>query len=145
MFKPNSAADYYEILEVSPNASEEVIEKAYKTLAKKYHPDGLQGNAEWFKAINDAYTTLSHTSKRQQYDRQRQQYCALGVKPGKAGFGINWGSLKQKAGRLLLLFAGLGFFAYYGKIFLLTPIGKFLLLIGVGLIYFKWVKPRLKS
>ena len=43
--------NYYEILEVDKNASEEVIEKAYKTLAKKYHPD-LQNNSDCQDAPN---------------------------------------------------------------------------------------------
>ena len=48
--------NYYEILEVDKNASEEVIEKAYKTLAKKYHPD-LQNNSncqDKMRQINEA-------------------------------------------------------------------------------------------
>lgn len=64
----------YEILEVSENASNEVIEKAYKTLAKKYHPD-LQITAEEkknadikMKEINEAYATLKDENKRSQYD-----------------------------------------------------------------------------
>lgn len=64
----------YEILEVSENASNEVIEKAYKTLAKKYHPD-LQTTAEEkknadikMKEINEAYATLKDENKRSQYD-----------------------------------------------------------------------------
>ena len=53
--------NYYEILEVDKNASEEVIEKAYKTLAKKYHPD-LQNNSDCqdkMRQINEAYEILS--------------------------------------------------------------------------------------
>ena len=52
--------NYYEILEVDKNASEEVIEKAYKTLAKKYHPD-LQNNSncqDKMRQINEAYEIL---------------------------------------------------------------------------------------
>lgn len=72
----------YEVLEVSENASIEVIEKAYKVLAKKYHPD-LQGpenrqSAEKkMKEINEAYEVLSDETKRRQYDEklsaQREQ------------------------------------------------------------------------
>ena len=66
---------YYEILEVDKNASQEVIEKAYKTLAKKYHPDLQQGSkkqeyAEKMKIINEAYDVLSDNYKRAQYNEQ---------------------------------------------------------------------------
>lgn len=67
--------NYYEILEVDRNASQEVIEKAYKALAKKYHPDLQQGamkaqNAEKMKIINEAYDILSDSAKREQYNEQ---------------------------------------------------------------------------
>lgn len=68
----------YEVLEVSENASPEIIEKAYKVLAKKYHPD-LQNledkqNAETkMKQINEAYEILGNEEKRKEYDRQLQQ------------------------------------------------------------------------
>ena len=65
--------NYYDILEVSKNASPEIIEKAYKTLVKKYHPD-LQKNEEKnkyeekIKKINEAYSILSDSEKRKNYD-----------------------------------------------------------------------------
>jgi len=67
--------NYYEILEVDRNASQEVIEKAYKTLAKKYHPDLQQGKqqqeyAEKMKIINEAYDVLSNSAKREQYNQK---------------------------------------------------------------------------
>ena len=64
--------NYYEILEVDKNASEEVIEKAYKTLAKKYHPD-LQNNSNCqdnMRQINEAYEILSNDFKRREYDEK---------------------------------------------------------------------------
>ena len=69
--------NYYEILEVDKNASQEVIEKAYKALAKKYHPDLQQGSkkqeyAEKMKVINEAYEVLSDNLKRQQYNEKLQ-------------------------------------------------------------------------
>ncbi|MCI9246938.1 MAG: J domain-containing protein [Clostridia bacterium] len=63
----------YELLEVSENASKEIIEKAYKVLAKKYHPD-LQAEGEKLEAekkmkqINEAYEVLSDETKRKEYD-----------------------------------------------------------------------------
>lgn len=65
--------NYYDILEVNKNASSEIIEKAYKTLVKKYHPD-LQENdlkikyEEKIKKINEAYSILSDSEKRKNYD-----------------------------------------------------------------------------
>ena len=66
--------NYYEILEIDKNASPEIIEKAYKTLAKKYDPD-LQDDAhkkeaeETLKKINEAYETLSNPEKKSIYDQ----------------------------------------------------------------------------
>lgn len=65
----------YEILEVSEKASKEVIEKAYKVLAKKYHPDlqapqNKQMAEQKMKEINEAYDILSDDSKRRTYDEK---------------------------------------------------------------------------
>ena len=69
--------NYYEILEVDKNASNEIIDKAYKILAKKYHPDLQDGiNKEYeekMKKINEAYAILSDESKRARYDEQLQR------------------------------------------------------------------------
>ena len=64
----------YELLEVSENASNEVIEKAYKVLAKKYHPDLQPADKrkeaeEKMKQINEAYETLMDSNKRSEYDQ----------------------------------------------------------------------------
>lgn len=64
--------DYYKILGVSKNASQEEIKKAYRKLALQYHPDKNKGNKsaeEKFKKINEAYAVLSDKEKRQQYDQ----------------------------------------------------------------------------
>lgn len=65
--------NYYEILEVSENASKEVIDKAYKVLAKKYHPDlqetkNKKAAEEKIKNLNEAYEVLSNPEKRKNYD-----------------------------------------------------------------------------
>jgi curved DNA-binding protein len=66
-----SATDYYKILGVSKNASDEEIKKAYRKLAMKYHPDHTKGDKtaeEKFKKISEAYAVLSDKKKRGQYD-----------------------------------------------------------------------------
>ena len=76
--------DYYEVLGVKKNASEEEIKKAYRTLAKKYHPD-VSNNpkaSELFKEVNEAYEVLKDPQKRAQYD----QFGHDGPKMG-SGFG----------------------------------------------------------
>ncbi len=64
--------DYYEVLSVTREASEEEIKSAYRKLAMKYHPDRNQGNEEAeekFKEVAEAYEVLSDSQKRQRYDR----------------------------------------------------------------------------
>ena len=70
--------NYYKILEVDKDASSEIIEKAYKTLAKKYHPDLQESNMkqeaeEKLKLINEAYEILSNPDSRAKYDETLKQ------------------------------------------------------------------------
>ena len=65
------AESFYDILGVSKNASAQEIKKAYRALAKKYHPDVNQGDKaaeDKFKQVTEAYAVLSDEKKRQQYD-----------------------------------------------------------------------------
>ncbi len=67
--------NYYEILEVDQKASKEVIEKAYKVLAKKYHPDlqeekNKKRAEEKIKNLNEAYEILSDVNKKAKYDEK---------------------------------------------------------------------------
>lgn len=65
--------DYYKILDVSSDASFEEIQKAYRKLARRYHPDVNPGDKqaeEYMKRINEAYAVLSDESKRKVYDAE---------------------------------------------------------------------------
>lgn len=78
--------DYYEVLGVSKNASDEEIKRAFRKLAKQYHPDvnKEEGAAEKFKEIGEAYSVLSDANKRRQYDQFGH---AAFDQNGGAGFG----------------------------------------------------------
>ncbi|MGE5632479.1 MAG: molecular chaperone DnaJ [Caulobacteraceae bacterium] len=90
--------DYYEVLGVSKSATEEEIKKAYRQLAKKYHPDMNQGDKDAeakFKEVNEAYEVLSDKDKKAKYD----QFGHAGVDPngfggGTGGFGGGFGGFE---------------------------------------------------
>ncbi len=75
--------DYYKILGVEKSASQDEIKKAFRKLALEHHPDKTGGKDEKFKEINEAYSTLSDTKKRQQYDT----FGSAGPQGGSQGFG----------------------------------------------------------
>lgn len=80
------AKDYYKILGVSQNASQDEIKRAFRELAHKYHPDKNNGNAEKFKEINEAYQVLSDPEKRQQYDQFGATFEQAQAQGGFSGF-----------------------------------------------------------
>lgn len=87
------AKDYYSILGVPRNASQEEIKKAFRKLAHEYHPDKQGGNEEKFKEVNEAYRILSDEKKRREYDTYGQTWSggAAGGRGGFEGFG-GWGA-----------------------------------------------------
>ena len=98
------AKNFYDVLGVSKTATDEEITKAYRKLAKKYHPDLNPGNKEAeekLKEVNEAYSVLSDKTKRQNYD-------TYGSENGPQGFGGFGGS----GG-----FSGFGGFEDFGDIF----------------------------
>ena len=97
--------DYYDVLGVDRNASQDDIKKAFRKLARKYHPDMNRDDPsaeEKFKDINEAYEVLSDPDKRSQYDRL-----------GHTAQGSAWGSGGSEA----YDFGGFGPFGSFDSIF----------------------------
>ncbi len=85
-----SKRDYYDVLGVSRDADDATLKKAYRELAKKYHPDMNPGDAEAekkFKEASEAYAVLSDPEKRRQYDQFGQAAFDQGAAGGEGGFG----------------------------------------------------------
>ena len=105
--------DYYEVLGIKKGASDDEIKKAYRQMAKKYHPDLNKGDAsaeQMFKDVNEAYSVLSDPQKKARYD----QYGHAGVDPSygggtDGGFGGFGGSGFEDLGDIFSSFFGGGF------------------------------------
>lgn len=111
-----SKRDYYEVLGVDKSASQDDIKKAYRKLAKKYHPDNKEtGDAEKFKECTEAFSVLNDPQKRKTYDQFGQaafDQTAGGANPfsgsGFEGFNFNGGSFDDLNDILNKMFGGFG-------------------------------------
>ena len=118
--------DYYSIMGVSKTATQEEIKKAFRKLARKYHPDVNPGDAaaaEKFKEVSEANEVLSDPEKRQKYDEfgsQWQQYAQTGGRPEdfnwsqwQAGPGATYTSRTVTPEEFAEMFGGEGHFSSF--------------------------------
>jgi DnaJ-class molecular chaperone len=92
--------DYYKILGVERNASEEEIKKAFRKLAHAYHPDKSTGDEAKFKEVSEAYAVLSDKKKRAQYDMGGSAGAGFGGAAGfdPSGFGFDFSNFSSGFG-----------------------------------------------
>src|SRR3954471_12454042 len=85
--------DYYEVLGVPRDADEETIRRAYRQLARQYHPDVNKdpGAEERFQEVSEAYEVLSDPEKRERYDRLGPNWRSAGASPGSGSGGQGFG------------------------------------------------------
>jgi curved DNA-binding protein CbpA len=99
--------DYYELLQVSPNADAGTIDRVFRHLAKRYHPDNPQtGDADHFHLLMDAHRTLTDAEKRAAYDSRYQQGVARqwSLIEEAAGYGSDEGDQVLRERLLALLY-----------------------------------------
>jgi curved DNA-binding protein CbpA len=103
---PTAFIDYYELLQVSPNADDDTIQRVFRHLAKKYHPDqGEASDDERFRRLVDAHRVLSDPASRAGYDAAYQEYWNRKWKlVAEAGSSASFGEDRETRERMLSLF-----------------------------------------
>jgi len=100
--------DYYEVMQLSPNADSETVDRVYRLLAQRYHPDNTQtGDSDVFIRLTEAYRTLSVPEQRAKYDAQYHQNRQLRwsiFDQARAASGLE-GEQRKRQGILGLLYA----------------------------------------
>ncbi|MBN4077383.1 DnaJ domain-containing protein [Sulfobacillus acidophilus] len=113
-----SFQDYYKVLGVTKNATKSEIQKAYRKLAKKYHPDvsGSKASEEKFKKITEAYEVLKNPDSRRQYDTLGSSYKSgdpFSPPPGWQNIDFDFGATRRTGGGFSdffeMIFGGSGF------------------------------------
>ena len=104
------AKDYYEILGVGKNSSQEDIKRAYRKLAHQHHPDKKGGDEKKFKEINEAYQILGDDTKRSQYDQFGRTFHSQPGGRGQSGWSGDFSDFAQG-------FEGMDFGDIFGDIF----------------------------
>src|SRR3954462_13276330 len=100
-------ADFYAVLEIARDASDDDVKQAYRKLAMRYHPDRNNGSAEAeekFKQITEAYDVLRDPNKRAAYDR----FGEAGLRGGGGGAGFHHVDLSEALGIFMRDFGGFG-------------------------------------
>lgn len=112
--------DYYKILGVEKNASEDEVKKAFRKLAHKYHPDKQGGDEAKFKEVNEAYQIVGDKEKRSKYDQFGSDF----ESQGGFGGGMNWDDFMRGArgqgggnGGFEFNFGGMDFGDMFGDMF----------------------------
>ena len=105
---PGAPTNYYDLLQINPLAEIDAIERVYRMLAARYHPDNREtGDAERFRLLTEAYQTLRDPARRALYDRdlEQGQACALPIFLGREFTDGIDAEAKIRIGVLCLLYA----------------------------------------
>ena len=102
----DSSKNYYDILGAEENSSRREIERRYKRLASRHHPD-RGGNEDRMKALNEAYRVLKDDSMRRDYDLQRSKPAEVAFVPGSSAPARDVGASGQALSAFLCLLMGL--------------------------------------